>query len=112
MNEKLHNYFNQHIFKYEQEEYQREDINWTNIDFHDNIACLQLIEGKICGLLSLLDEQSSFPASTNQNVFQKFVNHHKDNPLFEVPPCRQSAFVIKHYAGKFYFYNFSTFSSS
>lgn len=100
VNEKLHHYFNQHIFLYEQEEYQREDINWTSIDFYDNIACLRLIESRPNGLLCLLDDQCNFPGANNQNVLQKFVNHHKDNPLFEVPPCRQSAFVIKHYAGK------------
>ena len=100
VNEKLHHYFNQHVFKYEQEEYQREDINWTSIDFHDNIAILQLIEGRPQGLLCLLDDQCNFPGANNQNVLQKFVNHHKDNTLFEIPPCRQSAFVIKHYAGK------------
>ena len=99
-NEHLHHYFNQHVFKYEQEEYQREGINWKSIDFHDNLACLQLIEGRPQGLLCLLDDQCNFPGASNGTVLQKFVNHHKNSPLFEVPPCRQSAFVIKHYAGK------------
>lgn len=30
-NEHLQQYFNQHVFKYEQEEYKREDIKWNNI---------------------------------------------------------------------------------
>lgn len=47
--------FNQHIFKLEQEEYMREKINWTFIDFFDNQPCIDLIEGKL-GILSLLDE--------------------------------------------------------
>lgn len=99
-NEHLHFYFNQHVFKYEQEEYKREGINWKNIDFHDNIGCLTLIQGRPHGLLCLLDDQCNFPGASDETVLQKFVNHHNDNPLFEVPPCRQSAFVIRHYAGK------------
>ena len=99
-NEHLHHYFNQHVFKYEQEEYRREGIKWKSIDFHDNQNCLNLIEGRPQGLLCQLDDQCNFPGASNSTVLQKFVNYQKSNPLFEVPPCRQSAFVIKHYAGK------------
>lgn len=56
-NEHLQHYFNQHVFKYEQEEYKREGIPWTDIGFSDNTGCLQLIEGKVNGLLCLLDDQ-------------------------------------------------------
>lgn len=56
-NEHLQYYFNQHVFKYEQEEYRKEGIRWNNIDFMDNTGCLQLIEGKPNGLLCLLDDQ-------------------------------------------------------
>ena len=56
-NEHLQFYFNQHVFKYEQEEYRKEGIRWTNIDFMDNTGCLQLIEGKPNGLLCILDDQ-------------------------------------------------------
>lgn len=99
-NEHLHFYFNQHVFKYEQEEYKREGISWNNIDFHDNVSCLNLVQGRPYGLLCLLDDQCNFPGASDETVLNKFVNHHNDNPLFEVPPCRQSAFVIRHYAGK------------
>ena len=34
----------QHVFKMEQEEYVREGINWSNIDFVDNQDVLDLIE--------------------------------------------------------------------
>ncbi|CAG2167007.1 unnamed protein product, partial [Oppiella nova] len=100
-NEHLQFYFNQHVFKYEQEEYIRESINWRNIDFIDNVDCLTLVEGRPHGLLYLLDDQCQFPGATNDTVLQKFVNHHKGNPLFEVPPSRPApGFAIKHYAGK------------
>lgn len=43
-NEKLQQFFNQHIFKLEQEEYAREKIEWSSITFVDNQECLDLIE--------------------------------------------------------------------
>jgi len=56
-NEHLQYYFNQHVFKYEQEEYRKEGIKWSDIDFLDNTGCLQMIEGKPNGLLCVLDDQ-------------------------------------------------------
>ena len=55
-NEKLQQQFNQHVFKLEQEEYLKEEIEWTHIDFYDNQPCINLIESKL-GILDLLDEE-------------------------------------------------------
>ncbi|CAH0724960.1 unnamed protein product, partial [Brenthis ino] len=99
-NEHLQYYFNQHVFKYEQEEYRREGIRWTDIGFSDNTGCLQLIEGKPGGLLCLLDDQCNFPWATNETLLQKFNSVHEDNQFYEKPQRREPAFVVKHYAGK------------
>ncbi|XP_015415554.1 PREDICTED: unconventional myosin-IXa [Myotis davidii] len=57
-NERLQHYFNQHIFKLEQEEYRAEGISWHNIDYIDNTCCINLISKKPTGLLHLLDEET------------------------------------------------------
>ncbi|XP_077291257.1 unconventional myosin-IXa-like isoform X3 [Arctopsyche grandis] len=99
-NEHLQYYFNQHVFKYEQEEYRREGIRWTDIGFLDNTGCLQLIEGKPGGLLCVLDDQCNFPGATNETLLQKFNTVHKENIFYEKPQRREPAFIVKHYAGK------------
>nr|GFB99256.1 myosin-7-like isoform X1 [Tanacetum cinerariifolium] len=43
-NEKLQQHFNQHVFKMEQEEYTKEEIDWSYIEFVDNQDILDLIE--------------------------------------------------------------------
>jgi myosin-9 len=48
--------FFQHVFKYEQKEYKREGIKWTDIEFLDNSGCLHLFESKPTGLLCILDD--------------------------------------------------------
>ncbi|XP_045483027.1 unconventional myosin-IXa-like isoform X2 [Harmonia axyridis] len=99
-NEHLQYYFNQHVFKYEQEEYRKEGIRWTNIEFMDNTGCLQLIEGKPNGLLCVLDDQCNFPGATNETLLQKFNMVHKDNKFYQKPQKKEGAFIVVHYAGK------------
>lgn len=59
-NEKLQQHFNEHIFKMEQADYEKEQINWSYIEFVDNQDVLDLIEQKL-GIMDLLDEQCKFP---------------------------------------------------
>ncbi|KAH9923989.1 P-loop containing nucleoside triphosphate hydrolase protein [Epithele typhae] len=99
-NEKLQQEFNQHVFKLEQEEYVREKINWTFIDFSDNQPCIDVIEGKL-GVMALLDEESRLPAGTDQSFLQK-LNSQLTKPehakVFKKPRFGNSAFTIAHYA--------------
>ncbi|XP_053672693.1 unconventional myosin-IXa-like [Anopheles nili] len=99
-NEHLQYYFNLHVFKYEQKEYKREGIKWTDIEFLDNYGCLQLFESKPSGLLCILDDLCNFPGATNETLLQKFNSVHKDNTFYEKPQRKENAFIIKHYAGK------------
>ncbi|XP_061856436.1 unconventional myosin-IXa isoform X3 [Colius striatus] len=99
-NERLQHYFNQHIFKLEQEEYRAEGISWHNIDYIDNSGCINLISKKPTGLLHLLDEESNFPQATNQTLLDKFKRQHEGSSYIEFPAVMEPAFIIKHYAGK------------
>ncbi|KAL1270715.1 hypothetical protein QQF64_029731, partial [Cirrhinus molitorella] len=99
-NERLQHYFNQHIFKLEQEEYRAEGIAWHNIDYIDNTGCINLISKKPTALLHLLDEECNFPQATNQTLLDKFKRQHEGNIYIEFPAVMEPAFIIKHYAGK------------
>uniref|UniRef100_A0AAY4EQN7 Myosin VC n=1 Tax=Denticeps clupeoides TaxID=299321 RepID=A0AAY4EQN7_9TELE len=98
-NEKLQQQFNLHVFKLEQEEYMKEDIPWTLIDFYDNQPVIDLIEAKM-GVLDLLDEECLFPQGTDHNWLQKLYNYLGENPMFEKPRLSSEAFVIQHFADK------------
>uniref|UniRef100_A0A3P8RUW3 Myosin IXA n=1 Tax=Amphiprion percula TaxID=161767 RepID=A0A3P8RUW3_AMPPE len=99
-NERLQHYFNQHIFKLEQEEYRVEGISWRNIDYIDNTGCINLISKKPTALFHLLDEECNFPQATNQTLLDKFKRQHEGNSYIEFPAVMEPAFIIRHYAGK------------
>ncbi|CAC5398993.1 Unconventional myosin-IXa,Myosin-16,Unconventional myosin-IXb,Probable myosin heavy chain ECU04_1000,Myosin-6,Unconventional myosin-X,Myosin-15,Myosin-10,Myosin-13,Myosin-VIIa,Myosin-1,Myosin-2 heavy chain,Myosin-I heavy chain,Unconventional myosin heavy chain 6,Unconventional myosin-XV,Unconventional myosin-VIIb,Myosin-3,Myosin-7,Myosin-5,Myosin-9,Myosin-17,Myosin-4,Myosin-11,Unconventional myosin-Va,Unconventional myosin-Ib,Myosin-2 heavy chain, non muscle,Myosin-12,Myosin-8,Unconventional myosin-VIIa,My len=99
-NEHLQYYFNQHIFKFEQEEYKKEGIQWKNIEFIDNTGCLELFSKRGTGLFPLLDEECNFPGATNTSLLTKFNHHNKTYTYYQVPQLKEEAFFIVHYAGK------------
>ncbi|XP_048960192.1 unconventional myosin-Vc isoform X1 [Canis lupus dingo] len=99
-NEKLQQQFNLHVFKLEQEEYMKEDIPWTLIDFYDNQPVIDLIEAKM-GILELLDEECLLPQGTDENWLQKLYNNFVNkNSLFEKPRMSNTSFIIQHFADK------------
>ncbi|KAH9729026.1 Myosin-6 [Citrus sinensis] len=98
-NEKLQQHFNQHVFKMEQEEYSKEAINWSYIEFVDNQDILDLIEKKPGGIIALLDEACMFPRSTHETFAQKLYQTFKNHKRFSKPKLARSDFTICHYAG-------------
>lgn len=98
-NEKLQQHFNQHVFKLEQEEYTKEEIDWSYIDFVDNQDVLDLIEKKPGGIIALLDEACMFPRSTHETFAQKLYQTLKNNKRFNKPKLSRTDFTICHYAG-------------
>ncbi|TKC39328.1 hypothetical protein EI555_002428 [Monodon monoceros] len=104
-NEKLQQFFNQHMFVLEQEEYKREGIDWVFIDFGlDLQPCIDLIE-KPLGILSILEEECMFPKASDASFQAKlYDNHAGKSPNFQQPrPDKkrkyQAHFEVVHYAG-------------
>ncbi|KAI0060838.1 myosin 5 [Artomyces pyxidatus] len=99
-NEKLQQEFNAHVFKLEQEEYVKEQINWTFIEFSDNQPCIDVIEGKL-GVLALLDEEARLPSGTDASFLQKLysqISKPETKDVFKKPRFGNTSFTIAHYA--------------
>ena len=102
VNEKLQQFFNQHMFTLEQEEYVKEGLDWANVDFGMDLwPCIFMFE-KPMGLLSVFEEESLFPKATDQtfceklhtNLLGKWANFAKPNPR----PDPDAHFAVIHYA--------------
>ncbi|XP_076459497.1 uncharacterized protein LOC143292799 isoform X2 [Babylonia areolata] len=100
-NEKLQQLFNHTMFILEQEEYQREGIEWKFIDFGlDLQPTIDLLE-KPMGIFALLDEECWFPKATDKTFVEKLLAQHTSHPKFQKPDFRADAhFSIIHYADK------------
>merc|ERR1711936_1162947 len=104
-NEKLQQFFNQHMFVLEQEEYVREGLEWGNVDFGMDLQkCIDMFE-KPMGLLAIFEEESLFPKATDQSFAAKLHENLLDKPLgehnFKKPspkPDPGAHFAVVHYA--------------
>lgn len=96
-NEKLQQQFNQHVFKLEQEEYLKEGIVWTMIDFYDNQPCIDLIETKL-GILDLLDEECRMPNGSDDSWVAKLNEKCTKYKHYDKPRFGTSAFIVKHFS--------------
>uniref|UniRef100_A0A671UJA6 Myosin heavy chain 10 n=1 Tax=Sparus aurata TaxID=8175 RepID=A0A671UJA6_SPAAU len=104
-NEKLQQLFNHTMFILEQEEYQREGIEWSFIDFGlDLQPCIDLIErpNNPPGILALLDEECWFPKATDKTFIDKVLQEQGTHTKFQKPrQLKDKAdFCIIHYAGR------------
>ncbi|XP_058602225.1 myosin-10 isoform X8 [Onychostoma macrolepis] len=104
-NEKLQQLFNHTMFVLEQEEYQREGIEWNFIDFGlDLQPCIDLIERPAHppGILALLDEECWFPRATDRSFVDKLSAEQGSHPKFMRPRQlkEEADFSVVHYAGK------------
>uniref|UniRef100_A0A8D3CXG2 Myosin, heavy chain 11b, smooth muscle n=1 Tax=Scophthalmus maximus TaxID=52904 RepID=A0A8D3CXG2_SCOMX len=104
-NERLQQLFNHTMFILEQEEYKREGIQWSFIDFGlDLQPCIELIErpNNPPGILALLDEECWFPKATDISFVDKLLNTHTGHVKFSKPKQHKDKlmFTVMHYAGK------------
>uniref|UniRef100_A0A7N8XMP0 Methyl-CpG binding domain protein 3b n=1 Tax=Mastacembelus armatus TaxID=205130 RepID=A0A7N8XMP0_9TELE len=99
-NEKLQQQFNRHVFHLEQEEYIREELAWSRIEFSDNQQCISLIEGHL-GLFDLLDEECRMPKGSDESWVRKLYDQHlnsEPHPHFQKPRMSNSSFIVLHFA--------------
>merc|ERR1719385_622519 len=103
-NEKLQQFFNQHMFVLEQEEYVREGIEWANVDFGMDLQkCITMFE-KPMGLLAILEEESLFPKATDATFAAKLHENLLGKPACEnfqkasPKPDPNAHFAVVHYA--------------
>merc|ERR1712045_986681 len=105
VDEKLQQFFNQHMFTLEREEYTREGLDWANVDFGMDLqVCITMFEKPI-GLLAIFEEESLFPKATDQSFAAKLHENLLGKPLgehnFQKPspkPDPGAHFAVVHYA--------------
>uniref|UniRef100_A0A8D2ZXB7 Unconventional myosin-Ib n=2 Tax=Scophthalmus maximus TaxID=52904 RepID=A0A8D2ZXB7_SCOMX len=111
-NEKLQQIFIELTLREEQEEYVREGIEWTNIEYFNNAIICDLIEKNQNGILAMLDEECLRPGTVTDETFldklntvcaehQHFESRLSKNSKFLTDhSLPHSCFRIQHYAGK------------
>merc|ERR1711953_1656951 len=103
VNEKLQQFFNNHMFVVEQELYQSEGLDVAMQDFGmDLIACIIMFE-KPMGIWSILEEESNFPKATDKTFEDKIKAQHlgKSANMAKAKSATDpnAHFAIIHYAG-------------
>ncbi|XP_054082258.1 myosin-VIIa [Zeugodacus cucurbitae] len=99
-NENLQQFFVQHIFKLEQEEYNHEAINWQHIEFVDNQDALDLIAIKQLNIMALIDEEARFPKGTDHTMLAKLHKTHGAHKNYLKPKSDiNTSFGLNHFAG-------------
>nr|CDJ93760.1 Myosin head and IQ calmodulin-binding region and Myosin tail 2 domain containing protein [Haemonchus contortus] len=106
-NEKLQQLFIELVLKQEQEEYEREGIQWSKIDYFNNKIICDLVELPRTGILSVLDDACASVGNVTDQVFlselDKNLQSHKHYTSRGLKQSEKSIkhdeFRVTHYAG-------------
>lgn len=98
-NERLQQFFNDFIFKCEEELYKKEGISWCSLDFPDNADCVDIIDRKSTGIFAMLDEECIVPGGSDKGFCNKMKDKHKYNKRFEEIKKKPEWFIVIHFAG-------------
>lgn len=108
-NEKLQQLFIELTLKSEQEEYEKEGIQWTHVEYFDNKIICELIEEKHKGLIAFMDEECLRPGEPNDksllfklnsrlSYHPHYISHEKADIRLQKIMGRDE-FRLIHYAG-------------
>ena len=100
-NETLQQHFNQFVFEYEQQLYEKEGISWSFVAFPDNKETLDLLEHRVKGIFAVCDDQGRFQWSTHitlANRLYELLGTHNRFGASKAEKAR-NLFIVKHYAG-------------
>ncbi|XP_050538527.1 unconventional myosin-IXb isoform X2 [Daktulosphaira vitifoliae] len=99
--ETMQHFYNTHIFKSSIESCRDEGIHCDiEVDYVDNVPCIDLISSLRTGLLSMLDVECSINGSV-ELYLRKVKSQHRNNPrLVESKTIDQRYFCIQHFAGR------------
>ncbi|XP_055591962.1 unconventional myosin ID [Uranotaenia lowii] len=107
-NEKLQQLFIELVLKQEQEEYRREGIEWTNVDYFNNQIICELVEQPHKGVISIMDEACLNVGKITDEMLldamDKKLSHHPHYSSRQLKPMdkelkHREDFRITHYAG-------------
>ncbi|XP_077491338.1 unconventional myosin-IXb-like dachs isoform X2 [Amblyomma americanum] len=97
--ETMQHFYNTHVFKSSMEACREEGVLADlEIEYADNVPCIDLISSLRTGLLSMVDVECSL-RGTPETYVQKVRMQHKTSPRYFDAKCGGAAFGIRHYAG-------------
>ncbi|XP_013109601.1 unconventional myosin-IXa isoform X2 [Stomoxys calcitrans] len=102
--ETMQHFYNTHIFKSSVESCRDEGIVCdTEVDYVDNVPCIDLISSLRTGLLSMLDAECA-ARGTAESYVCKIKVQHRSSPRLEIKhttePHDPRMFMIRHFAGR------------
>jgi myosin-1 len=107
-NEKLQQLFIELVLKQEQEEYQRENINWSHIDYFNNKVICDLVEQPHRGMIAIIDDACFSVGHVDDQLLLEHLSRNlkghkhfasRDTHLADKSLGIKAEFRIRHYAG-------------
>ena len=100
-NEALQQQFNKFVFSNTQEQYKKEGIEWSFIEYPDNQDVLELIDKTTTGIIPILDDLCRAPRSSDEIFAEHIYDRVKKHPRFLADDLQKgkNTFGIFHYAG-------------
>lgn len=110
-NEKLQQLFIELTLKQEQDEYQREGIEWVPVEYFNNKVICDLIDSKPLGIIAIMDEECLMPGeptditllekmSTHIGTHVHFLSHLTAADTATRKTIARNEFRLLHYAGE------------